>query len=52
MLVFIGVILIAALVRIVRGPKAGSGPTMPMHPGAGMIGLVSDFFSKKRKGDE
>jgi hypothetical protein len=46
MLVFVALILIVALVRIVRGPKASSGPAMPLRPGAGIIGLVSSLFGK------
>jgi hypothetical protein len=46
MLAFLALILIVALVRIVRGPKASSGPAMPMRPGAGIIGLVSSLFGK------
>ena len=46
MLAFLALILVVALVRIVRGPKAGSGPAMPMRPGAGIIGLVSSLFGK------
>jgi magnesium-transporting ATPase (P-type) len=42
----------AALVRILRGPKAGSGSAMPMRPGGGIIGLVSGLFGKKREGGE
>jgi ATP-dependent Zn protease len=52
MLVFVALILVVALVRIVRGPKAGSGPDLPMRPGGGIIGLVSGLFGKKREGDE
>lgn len=52
MLVFVALILVVALVRIVRGPKAGSGAPMPMHPGGGIIGLVSGLFGKKREGGE
>jgi ATP-dependent Zn protease len=46
MLVFLGVVLVAALVRLVRGGKAqtGSAAAMPAH---GMIGLVSGLFAKK-----
>jgi hypothetical protein len=52
MLAFVALILVVALVRIVRGPKAGSGPDLPMHPGGGIIGLVSNLFGKKREGGE
>jgi ATP-dependent Zn protease len=49
MLLFIGFILIAGIVRLVRGGKAQSGSAMPMHPMQGMIGLVSSLFSKQQK---
>ena len=52
MLAFVALILVVALVRIVRGPTAGSGPAVPMRPGGGMIGLVSGLFGKKREGGE
>ena len=52
MLVFVALILIVALVRIVRGPKAGSGPSMPMRPGAGIIGLVSGLFGKSGQAED
>lgn len=45
MLVFLGVVLVAALVRLVRGGKARSGSAMSM-PTHGMIGLVSGLFAK------
>jgi ATP-dependent Zn protease len=47
MLIFVGAILVAGLVRLMRGGKAPSGavgPVMPMH---GMMGLVSGLFAKK-----
>jgi len=47
MLAFLGAILIAGLVRLARGGKAQSGPTMPMHPMQGMLGLVFGLFGKK-----
>jgi ATP-dependent Zn protease len=46
MVFFIGVALIAGLVRLARGGKAQSGPAMPMHPMQGMVGLVSGLFGK------
>lgn len=47
MLVFLGVVLVAALIRLVRGGKAQSeSTTAPMHPMHGMMGLVSDLFAK------
>jgi hypothetical protein len=46
MLVFLGVVLVAGLVRLVRGGKAQSGSGVPMHPMHGMEGLVSGLFAK------
>ncbi|MGB7540415.1 MAG: ATP-dependent metallopeptidase FtsH/Yme1/Tma family protein [Burkholderiales bacterium] len=47
MLVFLGVVLIAALVRLLRGGKAPSGSTVSTLPAHGMMGLVSGLFAKK-----
>jgi ATP-dependent Zn protease len=44
MVVFLAFILIAGLVRLVRGGSAPSGSAMPMH---GMIGLLSGLFGKR-----
>jgi len=49
MLLFIGVALIAGLVRLARGGKAQSGSAMPMHPMQGMVGLVSGLFGKQNQ---
>ena len=46
MLVFLVVVLIAGLVRLIRGGKAQSGTVAPMHPMQGMVGLVSGLFAK------
>jgi ATP-dependent Zn protease len=46
MLAFLGVLLVAALVRLVRGGKAQPGPAVSM-PAHGMMGLVSGLFAKK-----
>ena len=46
MLVFLGVVLVAGLVRLVRGGKAQSGSGAPIHPMHGMVGLVSRLFAK------
>jgi ATP-dependent Zn protease len=48
MLLFMGAALIAGLVRLIRGEKAGSGSAMPMHPMQGMMGLVSGLFKKQQ----
>jgi hypothetical protein len=47
MLLFLGFIVIAAIVRFMRGGKAQSGSAMPMHPMQGMIGLISGLFGKQ-----
>ena len=52
LLAFLGVALIAAAVRIVRGPKAGSDSAISMRPGGGIIGLVSSLFGKKREAED
>jgi len=46
MLVFLSVVLVAALVRLVRGGKAPPGPAVSM-PAHGMMGLVSGLFAKR-----
>ena len=46
MLVLLGVVLIAGLIRLVRGGKARTGPAASM-PAHGMIGLVSGLFGKR-----
>ena len=43
LLVFLAVALVAAAVRIVRGPKAGPSAATPMGPGAGIMRLASLF---------
>lgn len=47
MLLLLGVIVIAGIVRLVRGGRVQSGSTMPMHPMQGMIGLISGLFGKQ-----
>ena len=47
MLLFIGIALVAGLIRFVRGGKAQTGSVMPTHPMQGIIGLVSGLFGKK-----
>ena len=49
MLFFIGIIVVAGVVRLVRGKtSSGTGGTaVPMHPMRGMIGLVSGLFGKQ-----
>lgn len=49
MLLFIGIALVAGLIRLLRGGKAQTGSAMPTHPMQGMIGLVSGLFSKQQK---
>ena len=49
MLLFIGIALVAGLIRLVRGGKTQPGTAMPTHPMQGMIGLVSGLFGKKQQ---
>ena len=51
MLVFLGVVLVAALVRLVRGGKAPSGSAAAALPTHGMMGLLSGLFAKQRPGE-
>jgi cell division protease FtsH len=48
MLLFVGAALIAGLIRLMRGGKAGSGSAVSMHPMQGMIGLISGLFKKQQ----
>jgi hypothetical protein len=52
MLLIVAVLLIAGVVRLVRGGKAstGLGSAASMHPMGGMIGLVSGLFAKQPQG--
>ena len=52
MLAFVVLALVAALVRLVRGGKTGSGSGAAMHPGGGMIGILAAFFAKKRGAED
>jgi ATP-dependent Zn protease len=47
MVIFVGVMLIAGLIRLVRGGKiqTGSAPSIPMN---GPMGLVAGFFAKQQ----
>jgi len=47
MVFIIGAVLIAALVKLVRGGKSASVSPMSMHPMGGMMGLVSGLFGKQ-----
>ncbi len=51
MWLFLGAILIAGIVRLVRGRKGQSGSAMPMHPMQGMMGLLSGLFAKQQQGE-
>lgn len=46
MLVFLGMVLVAGLIRLARGGTARSGPSASM-PAHGMMGLVSGLFAKQ-----
>lgn len=49
MLLFLGFIVVAGIIRFMRGGKASSGTAMPMHPMQGMIGLISGLFGKQEQ---
>ena len=51
MLVFLGVVLVAALVRLMRGGKAQPGSTAAALPSHGMMGLLSGLFARQRPGE-
>jgi FtsH Extracellular len=51
MLLLLGFIVVAAIIRFMRGGKADSASAMPMHPMQGMIGLVSGLFGKQSQGE-
>jgi len=46
MLIFLGALLVAGLVRLARGGKAPSGSATPTLPAHGIMGLVSRLFAK------
>ena len=46
--IVIGAIIVAGIVRLVRGGKPQSGSAMSMHPMHGMMGLVSGLFGKQQ----
>jgi hypothetical protein len=46
MLIFLCVVLLAGLVRLVRGGKVQSESGAPMHPMHDIVGLVSGLFAK------
>lgn len=48
MLILVGAILIAGVVRLARGGKAPSGTPASTLPAHGIIGLVSGLFAKQR----
>jgi ATP-dependent Zn protease len=51
MLAFVVLALGAALVRLMRGSRAGGASPASLHPGGGVIGLLAGLFAKKY-GDE
>jgi len=46
MLIFLGVVMVAGLVRLVRGGKEQPRSGASMYPMPGMVGLVSGLFAK------
>ena len=51
MLMFLGALLIAGVIRLARGGKAPSGSAAPALPAHGIIGLVSGLFAKQQPGE-
>jgi cell division protease FtsH len=51
MLIFVGAIFVAGVVRLVRGGKARSVSAVPTLPAHGIVGLVSGLFAKQRPGE-
>jgi hypothetical protein len=49
MLIFVGAMLVAALVRLVRGGNVQSGSGASVNPQQGMVGLISGLFTKERR---
>jgi ATP-dependent Zn protease len=49
MWLFLGFIIVAGIVRFMRGGTAPSGSAMPTHPMQGMIGLISGLFGKQNQ---
>ena len=49
MLLFLGFIVVAGIIRVMRGGKVQSDSAMPMHPMQGMIGMISGLFGKQPK---
>jgi ATP-dependent Zn protease len=50
MVIILGAVLIAALVRLVRGGKGTVSP-LSMHPMGGMVGLISGLFGKQQQAE-
>lgn len=51
MLIFLGALLIAGVIRLARGGKAAPGSAAPALPAHGIIGLVSGLFAKQQPGE-
>jgi hypothetical protein len=47
MLLFLGFIAVAAIVRFVRGGKTSSGSNMPVHPMQGLLRLAFDLMGTR-----
>jgi hypothetical protein len=52
LLIFIGAMLMAGLIRIVRGEQTPSGQGIPVPPMHGMMGFVARLFAKQPTGDD
>jgi ATP-dependent Zn protease len=49
LLLIFGAMIVAGIVRLVRGGKAQSGSAMSVHPMQGMMGLLSGLFGKQQQ---
>ncbi|MGB0085471.1 MAG: ATP-dependent metallopeptidase FtsH/Yme1/Tma family protein [Rhodomicrobiaceae bacterium] len=49
MLLFLGFIVVATIIRFMRGGKTQSDSAIPTHPMQGMIGLISGQFGKQQQ---
>jgi len=49
MWLFLGFIVVAGIVRLVRGSTVQAGTATPVHPMQGMIGLVAGLFGKQQQ---
>ena len=51
-MIILGVMIVAGLVRLARGGKVQPASVMSMHPMGGMIGMVSGLFARPKAEDQ